>query len=146
MPLSVGIFVLFVILALATLVVWLARAARRADEAANWPISEGTIQSVGKVVINSGRSAVTVDVGDFSYVVNNEYYSGRLRISNSFSNLDGQPRNLIHQRVQVQYDPQEPDKFSVPQQEVGGFLLDSYRNVESFATDIDPIDLNIDKI
>jgi len=138
------LIVIFTLYALANLVVFLVRRPVRPEKAANWPVTEGTIQSVSKVVVNAGRNSSSVDVGDFSYNVNNEYYSGRLTISRSFSTGDGSPRDLTHQKIQVRYNPQKPEKFSVPPQELGGFLLDPYD--EPCASDIGPIDLNIDKI
>lgn len=136
--------VLFVIWVLATVVVSLVRAPQSAKKAANWPVTDGTIQSVGKVVVDAGRNSYSVDVGDFSYIVNDEYYSGRLTISRSFSTGDRPPRDLVNQKIQVRYNPRKPEKFSVPQTELEGFLLDPYD--EPFGNDVGPIDLNIDKI
>lgn len=118
-------------------------------KAANWPVTEATIQSVGTVVVNAGRSSYTrsytLDVGDFSYKVNDDYYSGRLKISRSFSTGDHSPKELIDKKIQVRYNPQKPEKFFVPQQELVGFLLDPYDEGLG-GQDIDPLDLNLDKI
>ena len=104
-------------------------------------MTEGTIQSVGTVVVHAGRDTYSVDVGDFSYYVNGEYYSGRLAIASSTGNRS--PRGLVHQKIQVLYNPQNPEKFSVTHTEVEGFLLGPYN--AGLGEDIDPIDLNIDK-
>jgi hypothetical protein len=139
-----GIIVLLALGLLAAFVLWLVWQSRRPDKTADWPVTEATIQSVGKVVINAGRSSYSVDVGDFSYNVNNEYYSGRLRISRSSSTGDAAQRDLIHQNFQVRYNPQKPEEHSVPEAELGGFILAPFD--ESLGSDVDPIDLNIDKI
>jgi hypothetical protein len=107
-------------------------------------VAEGTIQSVSKVLVRAGRYSHSVDVGDFSYIVNDEYYSGRLTISRSFSTHDASLEDLVNQKIQVRYDPQKPESYYVPQQELGGFLLDPYD--EPNASDIGPIGLNIDKV
>jgi hypothetical protein len=110
--------------ALGALVVWLFRRAPK-ENTDNWPETEATIQSVGKVR-GSGRGSDPLDVGDFSYVVNDEYYSGRAMISRSFSTGEGQTSDLVDKKFQVRYDPRKPGKYDVSQSEVGGFLLDPY--------------------
>ena len=145
MPSAVELIIaLFILYAIVALVVSFIRRPVNAEKAANWPVTEGTIQSVGKVVVEAGRDSYSVDIGDFSYYVNNEYYSGRLTISPSFSTGDRSPRDLINQKIQVRYNPRKPEKFSVPQTELEGFLLDPYN--QPFGKDIGPIDLNINKI
>ncbi len=105
-------------------------------------MTEGTIQSVGTVVVHAGRSTRSVEVGDFSYNVGGEYYSGRLTIAPSAEPRS--PRILVHQKVPIRYDSQKPEKFSVPHTEIDGFLLGPYN--AGLGEDIDPIDLNIDKV
>jgi hypothetical protein len=117
------LIVLFTLYALAMLVVWLVRRPVRSEKAANWPVAEATIQSVGRVVVDAGRQSYSVDVGDFSYIVDDDFYSGRLTISSSFSTHAAQPKDLTSQKIQVRYNPQKPEQYSVPQQELGGFLL-----------------------
>ena len=135
--------IVFALGALAALVIWLIWQMQRPNKAEAWPMAKGTIQSVCEVVVHAGNS-YSVDVGDFSYEVNNEYFSGRLTISSSLPDGDRSPRGLIHQEIHVHYDPQRPERFSVPPQEVGGFHLGPYSAPN--ASNIDPIDLNIDKI
>lgn len=126
----------------AALLIWLIWKNLSPDEAKAWPMTEATIQSVGTVVVYAGRNTRSVEVADFSYSVNGEYYSGRLTIAPSAE--DRSPRGLVHQKIQVHYDSQKPEKFSVPNTEIDGFLLGPY-NAGS-GEDIDPIDLNIDKV
>ena len=111
--------------ALASLVVWLYRRAATKENSDNWAVTEATIQSVDRVN-GSGRGSYPFDVGDFSYVVNNEYYSGRATISRSFSTDNSQPKDLVSKKFQVRYNPCKPDKYDLSQAEVGGFLLDPY--------------------
>ena len=44
----------------------------------------------------------------------------------------------------MHYNPRKPEKFSFAQTTVGEFILSSYN--EPFGEDIDPINLNIDKL
>ena len=67
------LIVLLTLYALATLVFVLIRRPVRPEKAANWPVTEATIQSVGRVAVDAGRQSYSVDVGDFSYNVNDEY-------------------------------------------------------------------------
>ena len=117
--------IVIVIGAVASFVVWIHRRAALKENSDNWPVTEATIQSVGKVV-GSGRGSYPLDVGDFSYVVNDEYYSGRATISRSFSAGDGQPNDLVNRKFQLRYDPRSPDKYDLSQSELAGFLLDAY--------------------
>lgn len=134
--------VIYTLIALAGFVIMWIRRPVSPERAANWPVTEGTIQSVSTVFVKAVRYSHSIDVGDFSYNVNDEYYSGRLTISRSFSTHDGSPKDLVDKKIQVRYDPRKPEKFSVPQQEQGGFLLDPY-DEELSAEDVGPIDLNI---
>ena len=141
----VEFIVLIVIFALGVityLVVTLVRQPVSAKKAANWPVAQATIQSVGKVVVSAGRHSYSVIAGDFTYIVNDEYYSGRLKISRSFSTHDATPKGLVDQKVQVRCNPRKPEQYSVPPQEVGSFLLDPYD--EPFGTDVGSFDFDTD--
>ena len=137
------IILLVAIFALVNVVIFIARQPVSAKRAANWPVAEATIQTMRIVYVPAGRSMRPLDVGDFSYTVGGEYYSGTLAVSSSFSTHHASPRDLMNTKIQVRYNPRKPDQFSVPQQEIGGFLLDPY---DGSGQDEYPMDLNINKI
>ena len=134
---------LVTIFLLTNVVIFIARQPVSAKKAANWPVAEATIQAVRIVYVPAGKTNDPLDVGDFSYTVSDEYYSGTLAISRSFSTGHASPKDLVDQKIQVRYNPRKPEQSSVPQQEIGGFLLDPY---DGDGRDEYPIDLNIDKI
>ncbi len=88
-----------------------------------WPLTEATIQSVDQ---RSADNPAMADVADFSFTVNDDYFSGKVQISRSFSTQDASPSDLVDKKFQVQYNPRKPQSYSVPQTEVAGFLLDPY--------------------
>lgn len=139
---SAGFWILLAFVALTALAIFWQSI--RLNKAQSWPLSEAMIQSVSRVVVKAGRSSYPLDVGDFSYNISDEYYSGRLTISSSNSTRDTAPRVLVNQKIQVRYDPRKPENYLVPQQKVEDFVLGPY--YATYATDEDPIDLNIDKI
>ena len=141
-PMGYVVLVLIALYVLIKIVITLVRQPVSAKKAANWPVAQATIQSVGKVVVSAGRHSYSVIAGDFTYIVNDEYYSGRLKISRSFSTHDATPKGLVDQKVQVRYNPRKPEQYSVPPQEVGSFLLDPYD--EPFGTDVGSFDLDTD--
>jgi hypothetical protein len=120
------LIVLLTLCALAALVVWFVRRPVRPEEAANWPVTEGTIQSLTSMHSRTSERTDLYYVGDFSYSVNNDYYSGRVMISRSFSAHNNSPDDLVNQKFRVRYNPRKPEKYSVPQAELAGFLLDPY--------------------
>ena len=94
-----------------------------AKNALNWPLAEATIQLVR--IDHYGRNTGNpIYVGDFSYTVGGDYYSGCVGISGSFSTGEAAPEGLVNQKFQVRYNPGKREQFSIPQQEIGGFLLD----------------------
>jgi len=147
---SAGLVVFILAILAACMVVWLVRRPAGPDRAADWPVTEGTIHSVG--IVPGGRNSPPVDVCDFSYVVKDEYYSGRLALSRPNEGRlavcrpftsDGSPKDLINQKIQVRYNPRKPEKYSVLPAELGGFLLDPCG--ELLGQEIGPISLNINQ-
>jgi hypothetical protein len=135
--------VLVTIFLLANVVIVIRRQPVSANKAASWPVTEATIQTMRVVYVPDGRATRPLDVGDFSYTVSDEYYSGTLAVSSSFSTGNAAPRDLINHKIQLRYNPHKPEQFSVPQQEIGGFLLDPY---DGAGLDEYPMDLNINKV
>ena len=124
---SVAGLVLVGVLLLVSVMVFIARGPVSAKRAVNWPVAEATIQLV-RIAYFGKNTGNPIYVGDFSYTVGDEYYSGTLAISNSFSTGNATTGDLVGQKIQVRYNPRKPEQFSVPQQEAGGFLLDPYIN------------------
>lgn len=98
---------------------------RRGKEegSSEWPVTEATIQTVTE---RSADNPSVPDIADFSYTVDVDYFSGKLQISRSFSTHGASPKDLVDRKIQVRYNPRKPEKYSVQQAEVGGFLLDPY--------------------
>jgi len=115
----------------------------RSKKSEQWPVTDGTIQSVNTEIIREGRGSTELPVCDFSYCVNGEYYSGRLSISRTSVPDDYPPRNLVNQKIHVRYDPKKPSKCFVPPVDLDGFHL--ARNYPSpFESDVEPTSLGLD--
>ena len=115
--------ILVALLLFTSVAVLFARRQVSARNALNWPLTEATIQLVR--IDHYGRNTGNpIYVGDFSYTVGDDYYSGTVGISGSFSTGKAAPEGLANQKFQVHYNPGKPEQFSIPQQEIGGFLLD----------------------
>ncbi len=114
----------------------------RSKKSEQWPVTDGTIQSLNTEFIREGRSSSELPVCDFSFCVDGEYYSGRLSISRTNASDDYQPRNLINQKIQVRYDPKDPAKCFVPPVDLDGSHL--ARNYPSpFESDVEPTSLGL---
>jgi|SRR5580692_4809453 hypothetical protein len=135
--------VFFTVGGVGVFVLWRVRHRSPVDNPATWPETDATIHSVGTVIMNAGKYSYTLNVGDFSYVVNDDYYSGRATISRSSFAGDIKPNDIVNKKFRVRYNPRNSEKYDLSQSDVGGLLLDQYNNS---GTDVDPIDLNIDKI
>lgn len=114
------------------------------DKTASWPVTEGTIQSVNTEIVNEGRNSHSDEVCDFSYLVNGEYYSGRLCISRSDQAENAALSNLVNKKFPVRYSQQKPEKFAVVSVELDGFFLCRHYELP-FTVDEGPTVLNIDK-
>ena len=115
--------VIVAMLLLTGVVVFLAPRQVTAKNTLNWPLTEATIQFVR--IDHFGRNTGNpIYVGDFSYTVGDDYYSGTVGISRSFSTGKAAPEGLVNQKFQVHYNPGKREQFSIEQQEVGCFLLE----------------------
>src|ERR1019366_5015301 len=90
------VIVLVTLFPLVNVVIFIARLPVSAKKAANWPATEATIQTMRVVYVPSGRATRPLDVGDFSYTVSDEYYSGTLAVSSSFSTGHAAPGDLVN--------------------------------------------------
>lgn len=97
------------------------RYANKADEATRWPTAEATIQSGEMEIVGKGRSAVTLPCFAFSYVVNGEYYSGRLSLSGCDDRSATLLREMIDRKLPVHYNPGKPEDFVLPEITFEGF-------------------------
>lgn len=107
-------------------------AKRRTRNAADWPDTEATVQS-GKMelVERVGHFVSRVPFFDFSYVVDNEYYSGRFGLRVDEDRGDTLIREWVGTKVTVRYDPSRPSVFSVPEElPVDGFRVDTVPEME----------------
>ena len=140
---GVGLVVVIFLCALATLVVLLVWQSMRPDKTERWPVVEGMIQSVNTEITYQGRGTTAKPVGDFSYCIGGEYYSGRLGIS-GFDVPDVSPRGLVGKKISVRYNPEKPQEFFVPSVVLGGFHLGQHYEL-FFQNDTEPTVLNIGK-
>ncbi len=141
---TVGLIALFFVGALAIIVVWIVWEQIHPNKMEQWPMAEGTIQSVNTEITYQGRGSTAHPVGDFSYRVGIEYYSGRLRVSCTDDGGDRSPKTLVGRKISVRYNPQRPEEFFVPPTDVDGFSIGQKYNLP-FQSDAEPTILNIDK-
>ncbi len=117
--------VFFAVGGVGVFVLWRVRRPTPADNPANWPETEATIQTVGRA-IGSGRGSYPIDVCDFTYIVNEEYQSGRAMLSRSFTTGDRDPKEMRDKKFKVRFDPRKPERFDLSESDVEGFLLEPY--------------------
>jgi len=115
------------------------------DKTAAWPITEGMIQSVNTEIVYQGRGSHADDVCDFSYVVNGDYYSGRLLVSRRSEEAQSAALTvLVNKKFPVRYNPRKPEKFAVVSVDLDGFCLGQHHD-SPFTVDEGPTVLNIDE-
>lgn len=93
------------------------RRARREDAAQNWPSAEATIQSAAIEEVGS-RYKDLLPCFAFSYVVDGEYFSGRFCLYVKGDRADALIKDMIDAKLTVQYDPQKPERFSIPDESI----------------------------
>jgi len=107
-------------------------ARQRTRNAAEWPVTEATIQS-GKMelVERIGHLRVRVPFFEFSYLVRGEYHSGRFGLRVEEDRGTKLIREWIGTKVNVSYDPERPDIFCVPDElSVDGFRIKTVTETE----------------
>lgn len=107
-------------------------AKRRTRNAAEWPVTEATIQS-GKMelVERIGHLRARVPFFDFSYLVEGECYSGRFGLRMEEDSGTKLVREWVGTKIKVSYDPRRPDIFCVPDElSVDGFGISIVNETE----------------
>ena len=90
---------LLILVPLLGLLIWRIRRTMR------WPVAEGTVVAASKYEAPSGRNTKTVLMVSYSFHVNGSYYGG----SEEVWPPDESFRSWVGARVQVRYDPNNPD-------------------------------------
>ena len=105
---------------------------RRLKDAADWPQTEATIQSAEmELVERVGHLRERIPFFAFSYVVDNEYDSGRFGLRVGEDRDSALVREWIDTKVAVRYDPGRPSIFSLPDElSVDGFRVSTVPETE----------------
>jgi hypothetical protein len=94
--------------------------AKRAGTIAEWPRTEATVQSAGMEDVGSGRSKVVLPCFAFSYVVDEEYYSGRFSLSGCGDRSVTLIREMVGRKFTVLFDPTKPSRFQIDEEMIEG--------------------------
>jgi hypothetical protein len=87
----------------------------QAQSAKTWPMTEATVQSGEMETVASSRGGdVTIPCFSVSYVVNDEYYSGRFRLLPDFGFCDAVLNKMKDHKFQTHYDPSKPEAYYIP--------------------------------
>jgi hypothetical protein len=105
---------------------------RRMKGSDDWPETEATIQSAEmKLTERVGHLRQEVPFFTFSYVVDGEYYSGRLGLRVPDDQGAMLLRKMIDTKITVQYDPKRPSIYKLPDElPVDGFRVDTVSETE----------------
>jgi hypothetical protein len=98
-------------------------AKRRTRDSANWPETEATIQSAKmELVERVGHPRREVPFFAFTYVVNNDYQSGRFGLRVAEGRANALMRESLGTKLTIRYDPERPSVFSLPDElSIDGF-------------------------
>lgn len=107
-------------------------AKRQTRNAAEWPVTEATIQSGKMELVESiGHLRQRVPFFDFSYLVEGEYSSGRFGLRVEENRGTTLIRKWVGARIEIRYDPKHPDVFSVPDElSIDGFRISTVNETE----------------
>jgi hypothetical protein len=107
-------------------------AERRTRNSPEWPEAVATIQSAKmELVERAGHLRKSVPFFEFSYVVENDYYSGRFGVRVDEARANALIREWLDTKFTVQYDPKRPSRFSVPDEmSIDGFRVATVREFE----------------
>jgi hypothetical protein len=105
---------------------------RRTKDAADWPQTQATIQSAKlELVERTGYIRKEVPFFTFSYLVDNEYYSGRFGLRVAEDRALTLTRDWVGTTMSMRYDPTQPSVFWIPDEiPVDGFRVTTVREFE----------------
>lgn len=83
-------------------------------ESVDWPIVEAAIQSGSLELLADGRRQFERPCFIFSYVVDEEYYSGSFGLEVEGEAADSLIKVLIDRKLPVCYEPSKPSTFYLP--------------------------------
>lgn len=90
--------------------------------ARSWPAVEATIESgtLEHVKDSSARAPIVLPVLAFSYQALGTFYGGRFSLSHLNTDADELIQKLIGRKLQVRYNPSEPEKWYIPDEQIEG--------------------------
>jgi len=105
---------------------------RRTKDAADWPETQATIQSAKMALVERvGHLRKEVPFFAFSYVVDDEYYSGQFGLRVDEERAAALMRDWVDTKVGVRYDPAQPSIFCIPDEmSVDGARVGTVREFE----------------
>jgi hypothetical protein len=116
----VSVFIGFTVAAIVG--VWVLLKSRFAAQTASWPTVSAEIENVFVDVSNRlKRVPITHAVVAYSYLVGGSYYSGQIRLVAGESSLEILVREMIGQRISIQYDSTRPEISIFRMNEVQGW-------------------------
>lgn len=105
---------------------------QRMKGAADWPETEGIIQSANmEMVERIGHLREELPFFTFSYVVENEYYSGRFGLRVPEDRASTLMREWVNTKINVRCDPKRPSVFSLSDEmPVDGFRVSTVPEID----------------
>lgn len=91
-----------------------------------------------EIVYHSRSGSRTLPCFAFSYVVNGDYYSGRFSLEVDGQRAEELTRELADRKLNVLYDPSNPDSWFIPVKQFAGFPL--HQRLEENLTKLYPDD------
>jgi hypothetical protein len=105
---------------------------RRLKDAVDWPETDATIQSGDmELVERVGHLRERLPFFAFSYLVDNEYYSGRFGLRVPEDRASTLMKERVNTKITVRYDPKRPSVFSLPDEvAVDGFRVSTVPEID----------------
>lgn len=97
----------------------------RVDKAKHWPSAEATIHSGKLEVVRHVRFGnIQLPVFDFSYAVDQTRFEERFALSMHTEPADSLITKMVGRKLNVQYDPQNPASFYIPDKNIEGCKIE----------------------